>query len=77
MESKIRFKYSFEGSDSSHQNKIKEVLSLYNSIVLVQKHELERLLVKKTLSRHDIHYINLQFNHYILNGGDKTYNTTH
>jgi hypothetical protein len=51
---------------------IKELLARPYRLVLVQQHELERLRVDTSRTKHN-DYISRLFNHYIINQGSKTY----
>lgn len=53
-------------------DKIKRLLEQPYKLVLVQKHELERLRINNSRSKHEA-YINRLYDHYIINKLPKTY----
>lgn len=54
------------------QDKIKRLLEQPYKLVLVQRHELERLRLNKNRAKHEA-YIDQLYNHYIINKLSKTY----
>ena len=56
----------------SVNDKIKELLSISDKLVLIQQHELERIKSKKLRSK-EYNYINALYQHYIINKLPKTY----
>lgn len=56
-------------------NKLKELLRIKTSLVLVQQHELELMNKRRKLSSNQSQYVENLYKHYIVNKKPKTYLT--
>lgn len=56
-------------------NKLKELLRIKTSLVLVQQHELELMNKRRKLSSNQSQYVENLYEHYIVNKKPKTYLT--
>ena len=54
------------------RDKLKELMKIRHSLVLVQYHELERIRLSNRAENHE-NYINGLYKHYIIEGKPKTY----
>lgn len=66
------FNNSLKPNQLTTLDKIKRLLEQPYKLVLVQRHELERLRLNKSRSKHE-GYINYLYDHYIVNKLPKTY----
>lgn len=64
------------GRNLSLKDKVRELLKNKHKLVLVQVHELERLMDDKRRNQ-NVGYIEQLYNHYIIQGLPKTYIQTH